>query len=107
MSSTPPDEILDSVKLIQRLKAKSLLSREERENLNRAKLHIAYWACRSENIIASRENLAYVLGPDAADIMNAYDKYLVSAKDKDRLEKEKREKQARKKDDTKFWGGAS
>ena len=107
MSSTPPDDVMDSVKLIQRLKAKSYLSREERENLNRAKLHVAYWACRSENITASRDNLAYVLGPDAADIMNAYDKYLVSAKDKELQEKERRKKRREKKDDTNFWGGAS
>jgi len=106
MSSTPPDDVMDSVKLIQRLKTKSYLSRDERESLNRAKLHVAYWACRSENITASRDNLAYVLGPDAADIMNAYDKYLVATKDKELEEKERRKKGPQKKSDTKFWGGA-
>ncbi|MCC8165469.1 MAG: hypothetical protein LIQ31_04825 [Planctomycetes bacterium] len=79
-SSNPPDDVVDAVKYIQNMRAKTYLSRDERENLNRAKLRVAYWACRSEGIIASRENLAYVLGSDAADIMKAYDKYLEAAK---------------------------
>lgn len=107
MSSTPPPDVMDSVKLIQRLRTKTYLSREEREDLNRAKLHVAYWACRSENIVATRDNLAYVLGPDAADIMNAYDKYLVSSAEKERQEKEQAKRKKRRGDNTEFWGGAS
>lgn len=102
--STPPDEVMDSVKLIQRLKGKTYLSREEKIDLNRAKLHVAYWACRSENIIASRENLAYVLGPDAGEIMGAYEKYLVTEKEKEEREREERKKRKARKDGTKFWG---
>ncbi len=97
---------MDSVKLIQRLKTKTYLSREEKVELNRAKLHVAYWACRCENIVASRDNLAYVLGADAAEIMGAFDKYLISEKDKAEQEKEERKKRNAKRDDTQFWGDA-
>lgn len=71
-----PESVEAAVKVIRELREKTLLTREDRENLNRAKLRIAYYACRSENVAATRENLTYVLGPDALDIMNAYDKYL-------------------------------
>jgi hypothetical protein len=103
---TPPEDIMDSVRLIQRLRSKAYLSSEEKVELNRAKLHVAYWACRSENIIASRDNLAYVLGSDAADIMGSYDKYLISVEEQQRLEQERRQKKA-KKGDSEFWEGAS
>lgn len=101
MSSDLPDDIVDALKFLQNMRSKTYLSREEKENLNRAKLRIAYWACRSENIIASRENLSYVLGADAHDIMKAYDKYLETP-DKDKKKKSKRSS----KDGGKFWGGA-
>ncbi len=104
--SAPPEDVMDSVKLIQHLKGKTYLSREEKVDLNRAKLHVAYWACRSENIVASRDNLAYVLGADAAEIMGAFDKYLISEKEKEEREKEERKKRNSKRDDTQFWGDA-
>ncbi len=105
-SSAPPEDVMDSVRLIQNLKGKTYLSREEKVELNRAKLHVAYWACRSENIVASRDNLAYVLGPDATEIMNSFDKYLISEKDKEEREREERKKRKAKKDGTQFWGDA-
>lgn len=78
-NSDVPDDLMEAVKFIQSCKKKSYLTHEEKIDLNRAKLRIAYWACRSENIIASRENLSYVLGPvDAAEIMGAYERYLVT-----------------------------
>ena len=98
-----PDSIFEAAKYIQEMKDKPHLSRLERENLNRAKLRIAYWACRTENVVASRENLSYVLGPDATEIMSAYDKYL------DRDDQRRRERGAdprRDDDDGQFWGGA-
>lgn len=109
--SLPPDEVLESVKVIQKLKAKTYLSREEKADLNRAKLHVAYWACRQENVVASRDNLVYVLGSDAEEIMAAYDKYLVTAEERERREKEraKAEKERKSKGSkggTQFWGGA-
>ncbi len=103
---TPPEDIMDSVRLIQRMRSKPYLSPEEKVDLNRAKLHVAYWACRSEHIVASRDNLAYVLGSDAADIMGSYDKYLTTVEEQERLEKERRQKKA-KKDGGEFWEGAS
>lgn len=103
-NSGVPDDLQDAMKFIQKCKMKKYLTQEEKTDLNRAKLRIAYWACRSENIVASRENLAYILGPaDAAEIMGAYDKYLVTEE-----EAAKRRKQARKKKDKgSFWGGAN
>lgn len=101
---TPPEDIMDSVKLIQKMRGKAYLTHAEKVELNRAKLHVAYWACRSENIIASRDNLAYVLGSDAADIMGSYDKYLITMEEK---EKQDRERRKAKKGDAKFWEGAS
>lgn len=104
--SAPPEDVMDSVRLIQHLKGKLYLSREERTDLNRAKLHVAYWACRSENIVASRDNLAYILGPDAAEIMGSFDKYLITEKEKEEREKEERKKKQAKKDGGEFWGDA-
>lgn len=99
----PPEDIMDSVKLIQKMRGKQYLTSAEKVDLNRAKLHVAYWACRAEGIIASRDNLAYVLGSDAAEIMGSYDKYLISMEEK---EKQDRERRSQKKD-AGFWEGAS
>ncbi|MCD8138795.1 MAG: hypothetical protein LUE17_03285 [Planctomycetaceae bacterium] len=101
VGSDYPDDVMDAVRVIHDLRGKTYLSRQDRENLNRAKLRIAYWVCRSENIIASRENLTYVLGADAGDIMRAYEKYLESPK------KDADKKGTKKRGGTQFWGGAS
>lgn len=95
-----PSDIHEAVKVIRTLQEKPYLSRLEKENLNRAKLRIAFWACRNENIVANRENLSYILGPDAANIMSAYDKYL-------QREDEKPADSTRPRRDggSEFWGG--
>lgn len=94
-----PNDILDAVKYLRELEGKTFLTRLERENLNRAKLRIAFWACRTENVVASRENLSYILGGDAAGIMSAYDKYLESGDSSSDGGKR------RKRSDTgEFWG---
>lgn len=96
-----PESVEAAVKVIRELREKTLLTREDRENLNRAKLRIAYYACRSENVAATRENLTYILGPDAIDIMNAYDKYL------EREAERKTEKPSRnRRGQGQFWDGA-
>lgn len=101
-SSGVPEDLVDAVKFIQGCKGKKFLTSEEKIDLNRAKLRVAYWACRSENIVATRENLAYILGPaDAADIMQAYDKYLVTED-----EAKRKKKQTKRKDKGTFWEGA-
>ena len=99
-----PQDILDAVHIIRELKDKASISRQEKELLNRARLKVAFWACRSENVVASRENLTYVLGNDAAEIMNAYDKYL----DKADNAKEDRDagKPNRPSGGTQFWENA-
>ena len=97
-----PDSIMDAVRVIRDLHAKPSLLRTEQENLNRAKLRVAFWACRTENIIASRENLTYVLGPDARDIMGAYDKYLQREDEKPADSG----RPAARRDGGRFWDGA-
>ncbi|MCC8179983.1 MAG: hypothetical protein LIP23_03605 [Planctomycetes bacterium] len=104
--STPAD-IMDAALLIKRLREKTYLSRAEREDMNRAKLKIAFWACRNENVVASRENLTYVLGADAAEIMGAYDRYLEREDEKSKTPAKKPDKDKKDKDSGNFWGGAS
>jgi hypothetical protein len=100
-ASTPPEDVLDAVKVIRRLREKKYLTREEKIENNRAKLRVAYWACRSENIVASRETLVYILGSDGAEIMGHYERY---------LEREKAKADGKKKegggDGSAFWDGA-
>ncbi|MCC8190460.1 MAG: hypothetical protein LIP77_07475 [Planctomycetes bacterium] len=74
-----PDEIMEAVKAIRAMEGKVFLTRREREVLHRAKLRIAYWACRSEGVPTTRENLGYILGADAAEILAAYDRYVKQA----------------------------
>ncbi len=81
MAGHPPDDVLEAVKYIRRLREKTYLSREEKIDLNRAKLRVAYWACRSESIVATRETLGYILGGDAAEIMGHFDRYLEREKE--------------------------
>lgn len=93
-----PNDILEAVRVLRELKDKPYMSRLDRENLNRAKLRIAFWACRTENIVASRENISYIIGPDAPAIMGAYDKYLEREDGRPSTDRRKR------KDSTEFWG---
>lgn len=107
--SNLPDDVLDAMQLLQETRDKVYLSRQERENIHKAKLRIAYYVCRSENIVATRENLAYILGSDADDIMRAYDKYLETTKEREQAEKAKpRQKPKTGRSDTgkQFWGEA-
>jgi hypothetical protein len=102
-----PLDVLEAARLIRAMQDKSYMSRAERENLNRAKLRIAFWACRNENIVATRGNLSYVLGQDAAEIMGAYDRYLEREDDRerDRAKDDSAGKQ-RRGGGTQFWGNA-
>ncbi len=99
MSSQPPGDIMSAALFIRSCRAKTFLTRAEKEAINRAKLKIAFWACRAENIASSRENLTYILGDDAKDIMEKFDKYLERGDDKDDSGKKKG-------DGTKFWENA-
>ena len=107
-ANRPPDDILDAVRLIRRLREKNILTREEKIDVNRAKLRVAYWACRSESVIASRETLSYILGSDATEIMSQYDRYLEREKEKENERGKDRDKQKRpgRQDKTTFWDGA-
>lgn len=106
-SSGVPEDLLDAVKFIQDCKTKKYLSREQKIDLNRAKLRVAYWVCRTENIVASRENLAYVLGPeDAAEIMGSYDKYLLSEEETKKKQEQQQQQAKKKKSKGGFWEGA-
>ena len=103
-ANRPPDDILDAVRLIKRLREKKFLSREEKIDINRAKLRVAYWACRSESIIASRDTLSYILGSDAPEIMGQYDRYLEREKEKEK--DRSKQKRPGRQDKTTFWNGA-
>lgn len=99
-----PDDVIAAGQLIRSLLEKPVLTRSDRDRINMAKLKIAYWACGNENLPASRENLTYVLGPDAKEIMDNYDKAL-------EREKEEREAIPEKKTEVKkrgsgFWENA-
>lgn len=104
-SSNLPEDVLAAVQLIREAATRTYLTRTDKENLNKAKLRVAFWACRSEGIMASRENLSYILGADAAEIMNNYDKYLERADEKDK-EKTDKDKRGAKKGNAGFWENA-
>ncbi len=106
MTSTDiPEDILEAVKLIKEAGTRTYLTRTDRENLNRAKLRVAFWACRMEGIMASRENLTYVLGADAAEIMGNYDKYLEREGEKSKTGKPGEDNKGRK-GASGFWENA-
>lgn len=103
--SNVPDDILDAVRFIREAGEQKYLTRSDKDNLNRAKLRIAFWALRSESIVASRENLSYILGVDAAEIMGAYDRYL-EREDKDSPDDRKGTGEKRKRNKSGFWENA-
>ncbi len=102
----PPDDVKDAVRIIRRLREKKYLSREEKTEMNRAKLRVAYWACRSEGVIASRESLTYILGADGREIMNHYERYLEREKDQKKKSGEPGRPPRRSGGGTSFWDGA-
>ncbi len=106
-----PDDILDAVRFIKEAEDQTLLTRTDKDNLNRAKLRIAFWACRSESVVPTRDNLVYVLGSDAPEIMGNYDRYLERESDRQKAEdkaiRERAEKRKKaKKGDSGFWENA-
>lgn len=106
-ASDLPEDILQAVGIIQELESKTYRSRADSDNLNRAKLRVAFWACRQENIVATRENLAYVLGSDAKEIMAAYDRYLEREEEgKAESEKNRGRPGTSRKGSTNFWDNA-
>lgn len=105
-SENLPQDIHDAIKVIRDLRRKAVQSKAEKDNLNRAKLRIAFWACRQENIPSTRENLSYVLGADATEIMGAYDRYLEREDDKSSAAKHMSDKDREAKDNDAFWKNA-
>ncbi|MDR1613488.1 MAG: hypothetical protein LBT97_12010 [Planctomycetota bacterium] len=97
-----PDAVIAAGDLIKVSKLKDVITRADREAINKAKLKIAFWACRTERLPASRENLTFVLGPDAKDIMESYDRYLAQEDDASPARKSSR---GDKKGSGAFWGG--
>ena len=83
MPAMPPDvpeNIQNAALLVRRLLAKPLLTRQDRETVHNARLKIVFWACAAENVTPTRDNLAYILGPDAAEVMAAYDQKIKEQK---------------------------
>ena len=71
-----PDDVKDAALVARTLEAKARRTREEEEAMNRARLKVAFWACRREGVYASWENLCHVLGPHADAIRPAYEQLL-------------------------------
>lgn len=86
INGSVPDDVLGAAEYIRQIQEKPLLSRSEKDKINQAKLRIAYWALGSEKVPATRENLSYILGADAKEILANYDKS---------LEREKQERSAK------------
>lgn len=98
-----PDDVAEAAAFVKKMKEKQIQTRAEKELLNQAKLKIAYWALGTESVPASRENLTYVLGGDAKEIMENYDKALA----KEQEENPKRSKTSKTtKRDKDFWDNA-
>ena len=75
-----PENIQNAALLIRRTLAKPLLTRLDHEAIHNARLKIVFWACAAENVTPTRDNLAYILGSDAAEVMAAYDQKLKNQK---------------------------
>ena len=93
-----PEDIQNAGLLVKKLSNKPVLTRIEKENLQQAKLKVAFWACSIENIAPSRENLTYVLGADSKEIMEAFDKAM--------KERSGRSEKYNEKTNKDFWDGA-
>ena len=79
-SPDAPESIQQATLLVRRLLAKPVLTRQDKETLHNTRLQIVFWACRAENILPTRDNLAYILGPDAAEVMAVYDRKIKEQK---------------------------
>ena len=100
-----PEDIVAAGQLIRTLESKAVITRHDREAITKAKLRIAFWACGTENLPVSRDNLSFVLGPAARDIMSAYDRAM--EREREAAVKTGAGKAAAKKGRSKpdFWGG--
>ena len=76
-----PETIQNAVLHIRRLLAKPVPTRMDMETIHNLRLKIVFWACAAENVAPTRDNLAYVLGPDAREVMAAYDRKLKDQKE--------------------------
>jgi len=100
-----PEDILDALTLARTLAGKERRTRDEEETMNRARIRIAFWACRREGLYANWENLSFVLGEHAAAIRPAYDRMLAGR----RTAEAEKAKAARRRDggDGAFWDGGA
>ncbi|MDR3210631.1 MAG: hypothetical protein LBU79_01795 [Planctomycetota bacterium] len=71
-----PESVRNAGHLIKTLEKKPGLTTAERDLMKQAKLRVAFWSCQKEHIPPTRENLGYVLGNDATEIMDAYDNFI-------------------------------
>jgi len=75
-----PEVIQNAALLIRRTLAQPVLTRQDREAIHNARLKIVFWACAAEHVAPNRDNLSYILGPDAQEVMAAYDQKVRSQK---------------------------
>ena len=71
MNLIPPN-IQELGRLVRRLQGQAIITAEERQWLNQARLQLAIWACREEKIIITRDNLAAILGPHAREALEFF-----------------------------------
>lgn len=92
MHPLPPD-IQSYVQTIRAAKEKETLTEAERAAVSVAKFKLACWVCQKEGLKPTRENLAAVLGPDAAIVLGESYRALISRRRaRDLLQSEKEER---------------
>jgi len=72
MSMPPdvPETIQSAALLILHLCTKPVLTQQDREAIRKARLKVAFWACVAEKIIPTHDNLVYILGSTAHEVID-------------------------------------
>jgi len=73
MSMPPdvPETIQNATLLIRQILAKSVLTQQDREAIRKARLKVAFWACVTEKITPTHDNLVYILGSTAHEVIGS------------------------------------
>lgn len=76
-----PIDIRGYAKTVKALDQLGALSREQSNRLCQARFKIAVWACKSEGLLPTRENVRIVLGRYGQEVMKWYDRNYASSID--------------------------
>ena len=80
MSPDVPESIQNAALLIRHLRTKSVLTQQDREAIRKARLKVAFWACVAEKISPSHDNLVYILGSTANEVIDVHDQKVKNQK---------------------------